>query len=308
MSDVNTFNAAERRKTDHNTDWTLLTKFTPTKNATYQLGLAQKTRSPNLYERYSWSTNGMVMRMVNLAGDGNGYVGNLELEPEIAHTISFSADWHDQTQSHWGVNVAPYLSYVDDYIDAERCSSTAMMTGCTAANLTTTDDFVYLRYNNVSAKLYGIDVTAHTMLYQDAELGHIHGKATISYVKGENRDTGDNLYNIMPLNATFILEHAQGRWHSQAEWELVSAKDDVNAERNEVETGGYGLLNLRSSYDWGQTRVDFGVSNVFDKFYSQPLAGAYLGEGQTMSAAGVAWGDTVPAMGRSFFTGLTVKF
>ena len=35
------------------------------------------------------------MNMVNLAGDGNGYVGNLDLKPETAHTLSATFDWHD---------------------------------------------------------------------------------------------------------------------------------------------------------------------------------------------------------------------
>ena len=32
--------------------------------------------------------------MVNWFGDGNGYVGNLDLEPEQANTVSATFDWH----------------------------------------------------------------------------------------------------------------------------------------------------------------------------------------------------------------------
>ena len=63
----------------------------PSPTQTWEIGLARKTRSPNLYERYTWSTVGMAMRMVNLAGDGNGYVGNLDLDPEVASTMSISS-------------------------------------------------------------------------------------------------------------------------------------------------------------------------------------------------------------------------
>ena len=307
--DPTAFNNADRSQTDNNIDLTLISRLTPSDNASYEFGYAQKTRSPNLYERYAWSTNGMAMRMVNLAGDGNGYVGNVDLDPEVAHTISFTADWHDAEKQDWNITFTPYISYVDDFIDARRCSGqTGMMAVCTASNLSTSDDFVYLQYDNVSAKLYGADLSLAKHLYHDDKVGNISGQAVFSYVRGKNRDTGDNLYNIMPLNATFTLQHAKGAWHNTAEWQVVAAKDRVNDERNEQETSGYGLLNLHTSYQWKQARVDFGIDNVLDKGYSEPLSGAYTGQGRTMSPDGVAWGVTVPGMGRSFYTALSYSF
>jgi iron complex outermembrane receptor protein len=54
--------------------------------------------------------------------------------------------------------------------------------------------------------------------------------------------------------------------------------------------------------------VDFGIENVFDKLYRHPLGGAYTGQGATMSPTDVAWGVTVPGMGRSFYTGINYQF
>ena len=71
QADANAFNSASRDRTDQNRDFSAQLRFTPNENQTYEGGIARKTRSPNLYERYSWSTVGMAMRMVNLAGDGN---------------------------------------------------------------------------------------------------------------------------------------------------------------------------------------------------------------------------------------------
>jgi iron complex outermembrane receptor protein len=102
VADATAFNNANREKTDHNWDMTALARFTPTPTQTYEVGFAQKTRSPNLYERYTWSKGGMAMYMINMAGDGNGYVGNLNLKPEVAHTLSATADWHDAEQERWG--------------------------------------------------------------------------------------------------------------------------------------------------------------------------------------------------------------
>lgn len=303
-ADANAFNNAEHKKSDDNIDLTLLTKFTPSDMQTYEFGYAQKTRSPNLYERYSWSTNTMAMRMVNLAGDGNGYVGNLDLTPEIAHTLSATADWHDATKQDWNLAITPYISYVDDFIDAGRIGNGMGRIN----NLTTHNEFVYLRFENVSARLYGLDVSGYKTMAQSADYGTFVAKANVNYVRGENRDTGDDLYNIMPLNARFAVEQKLNNWNNTIEWEVVSNKNDTSAERNEVETAGYGLIHLRTSYEWKQARFDVGVENVFDRLYSAPLAGAYTGQGMTMSNTGVAWGTTVPAIGRSIYAGMTLKF
>ena len=71
--------------------------------------------------------------------------------------------------------------------------------------------------------------------------------------------------------------------------------------------GGYGLLHLRSSYEWSKVRLDIGIENVLDKFYASPLGGAYVGEGNGMGTGAVS-GIAVPGMGRSIYAGVTVKF
>ena len=309
-ADANAFNRRNHNKTDSNLDLTLMARYTPSAMASYEFGYAQKSRSPNLYERYSWSRHGMAMRMSNLVGDGNGYVGNINVEPEIAHTISFTADWHDAKQQDWRLNITPYISYVDDYIDALRCNGEiAGMMGavCTDANLSRRNDFVYLQYDNVSARLMGIDINVNKQLPSTEILGHLSGSAAISYVHGENRDSGDTLYNMMPLNAICARDQSKGRWHNRVEWELVAAKQQLNYERNEIATEGYGLLHLRTRYDWQQFSLELGVENVLDKLYSSPLSGAYTGQGATMAPA-VPWGVTVPGMGRSVYAGFNYKF
>ena len=74
-----------------------------------------------------------------------------------------------------------------------------------------------------------------------------------------------------------------------------------------MKTAGYGLVNLRGSYEWKNVRLDIGVENLLDKFYQHPLGGAYVGQGATMGTA-VPWGTPVPGMGRSLYAGVTVKF
>lgn len=305
------FNARDRQRTDNNLDLVALARYTPDATRNFEFGYAQKTRSPNLYERYSWSQNSMALIMNNFVGDGNGYLGNPDLKPEVAHTLSATADWHGATGEQWGLKVTPYYSYVQDYIDATRClgSGTLMNALCGgAANNTATDKFVQLQYANQSARLYGMDISGHLLLTKTGDYGSFTAKGLLNYTRGENRTSGGDLYNIMPLNAKLAITQRIGNWSNTIEEQLVSAKTDVSQVRNEIKTAGYGLLNLRSSYEWKQARFDFGIENVLDKRYASPLGGAYAGQGMTMSTNGVPWGIPVPGMGRSIYTGVNVKF
>ena len=296
----------DRQRTDHNLDLTALGSYTPDDGKSFEFGYARKTRSPNLYERYTWSTGGMAMRMINMAGDGNGYYGDPDLKPEVAHTLSATADWHDAAKEDCGLKVTPYYTRVQDYIDAVRCS-TANCLASNAANLTATTGFVYLRFANQSARLYGLDISGHRLLAKTGDYGSFTAKGVLNHVDGKKRTTGDNLYNIMPLNAKLALVQETGNWTNTIEGQMVTAKKNVSQVRNEVNTGGYGLLNQCSSYEWKQARFDIGIENALNKFYNLPLARLHR-PGTTMSGTGVAWGVPVPGMGRSIYAGATYKF
>lgn len=306
--EANAFNAADRSKTDDNLDLTLMGRYKPDESKSIEFGYSRKTRSPNLYERYAWSSSGMSMRMVNWFGDGNGYMGNLGLKPEQAHTLSATFDWHDPQQNRWGLKLTPYYSYVDDYIDAARCFKATPMSACNAANLIGSNKFVYLQFVNQSARIKGLDISGFMPLADGTGLGDFSLKGVLNYVHGENDTSGDNLFGIMPLNATLTLEQRLGGWNNALELVLVSDKDRVSSTRNELKTQGYGLVNLRTSYQYKQARFDVGVENLFDKFYNHPLGGAYFGQGATMNGIAVPWGTAVPGMGRSIYAGVSLEF
>ena len=305
-SDAAAFNALQRQRNDGNLDFTALMRYTPEPTQTFEAGFARKTRSPNLYQRYAWSTQPMASLMNNFVGDGNGYVGNPNLKPEVAHTLSASGDWHDAEQKRWGVKATAYVTAVQDYIDAQRCNF-GQCGG--AANLSATTGFVNLQYVNQAARLLGLDLSGSVLLNAGgADWGSLKGTGVLSYVHGSNRSTGDGLYNIMPLNAKLALEQRLGHWTHVAEVQLVAAKTRVSQVRNEVPTAGYGLLNLRSSYEYKQLTVDLGVENLLNRFYSLPLGGAYLGQGAAMTSQGIPWGVVVPGPGRSVNVAVSLSF
>jgi iron complex outermembrane receptor protein len=309
VADANAFNAQDHSKTDNNWDLTALAKYTASPMHDIEFGFARKVRSPNLYERYTWSTWSMAAVMNNFVGDGNGYIGDINLDPEKAHTISATFDWHAADRS-WEFKATPYYTHVADYIDAIRCPSGS---ACTAANTTTTNQFVALKYANQTARLYGLDLSGRMPLGQTG-IGTFGLKGLLNYTNGKNTDTDDGLYNIMPLNAKLTLTHQYGGWDNGVELVMVRGKNDGSDVRNEIETSGYNLVNLRGSYSWKQVRVDFGIENLFDREYYLPLGGAYAGQGRTMSInppntdGMFAWGTAVPGQGRSLYAGVNYKF
>jgi iron complex outermembrane receptor protein len=112
----------------------------------------------------------------------------------------------------------------------------------------------------------------------------------------------------MPLNTKLALVQSKNRWSHTAEVQLVDSKTHVSQVRDEISTSAYSLFNLRSSYEWKQARFDIALENIFNKFYSSPLGGAYVGQGASMGINNIPWGVVVPGMGRSLNTSLNVSF
>jgi iron complex outermembrane recepter protein len=293
--DAATFNAAHRDKIDKNWDVTALIRFTPRVSLEYLLGYSRKSRSPNLYQRYAWAQNPMASLMNNLAGDGNGYSGNLNLRPEVAHTLSLGARWRDAAHQRWELNATSYFTYVERYIDAERCDSLQC-----SSTVNQRAGFVILRYVNQPARIHGIDVSGRLLLAKSARLGTLTGVGMLSFVNGKNLSTGDGLYDIMPLNAKLRLQHSTGALDTAAEVIAVAEKNHVSRVRNEIATPAYWLLNLRASYRWEVARLDLAVENLLNRLYFSPLSGAYVGQGPSMTTSGIPWGVAVPGRGRSF--------
>ena len=288
------FNTTSRSKSDDNFDLSALARYTANGNYDIDFGFAHKVRSPNLYERYTWSTFSMMGIMNNFVGDGNGYVGDINLKPEQANTLSATFNWHAEDNS-WDLKATPFYTQVTDYIDAVP----------TAALLI--NKFNVLKFANQSARLYGFDLSGHMPLVTNA-LGTFGLKGLLNYTNGTNQDTGDELYNVMPINAKLAVTQQTGGWDNSLELVMVQDKSNVSDVRNEVKTPGYSLVNARGSYTMKQVRLDFGVENLFDKFYYLPTGGTYTGQGTTMSINGIAPGIAVPGMGRSIYFGVNVTF
>lgn len=288
------FNNSDRSATDTNFDATALVRYEPSATATYEAGIARKTRSPNLYERYSWGTGQMSSTMTGWFGDANGYVGNPNLKPEKAYTASLSGGWHDAKRADWSVTVTPYYTYVQDYIDVDPVQRFS-------------NGFVQLRFANHDAVLFGINASASKVLARGESWGDLKLSAVAGWVQGRNLDDGGSLYHLMPLNGSVTLEHRLGGWNNALELQGAAAKSRVDSTRNEPHTASYALVNLRTGYEWGNVRVDAGIDNLLDARYDLPLGGVSYGDYKAGGSVAGTLG-ALPGPGRSFNVGLTAKF
>ncbi len=294
LQDAAAFNAGDRQQRDNNIDLTAMAQYRHSDTLDMSVGFARKVRSPSLYERYTWSSWPMAATMNNTVGDGNGYLGDMTLQPETAHTLSATFDWH-AADAGWQFKATPYYTRVSDFIDAQATTGWAA------------DQFNVLQYANQSARIYGLDLSGEWSLAEN-RAGHWTLLGMLNYADGKNRETGDSLYNMMPLNGKLVLNQQHAGWNNQLELVMVDSKDQLSRVRNELATAGYGLLNLRFSHQWQRVQLDFGVENLLDKFYYQPTGGAYTAQGRTMAMNGIDYGVGVPGMGRALYAGMKVKF
>ncbi len=292
------FNNLSHKRNFDTFDVAALMQFTPNHWSQYDFGYARKNRAPSLHELYPWSTSPMPMTMNGSFSDGNGYVGDINLKPETAHNITFTADFYDPKSDAWGIKITPYFSYVENFIDVDRCST------CRQPN----NGFYYLRFANHDARLWGVDVTGRADLYKSKTFGEFSAHSIMSYVRGQRMD-GGNLYHMMPFNLKLSLDHEREGWKNTLEMQYVDKKDDVQAIRNELKTSSYFLLNAKTGYQWKHLSIDVGLDNILDKQYYNPTSGVYIGDYDAMTLAQARpKTQNLPGLGRTVYVGLTVTY
>lgn len=281
------FNAANHQKTDVNFDATALARYDASGTNTDEIGYAHKTRSPNMYERYAWSTESASM--IGWFGDGNGYIGNLELKPEQANIISATAGWHDDANTDWNVKITPYYNYIRNYIGVNATSTQGV-----------------LQFANHDAMIYGADFSGSKTLLSNTPIGQVRLTGTSSLQRGFTVNNGYSLYHMMPLNLNAALSQKLGGWSNVLEVKAVSSKTAVDPLRDEPVTPGFAVVNWRTAYEWQNLRLDAGIDNLLNHQYYSPLAGVDLADWEANGSNGSA--TPLASPGRSFNAGVTVKF
>jgi iron complex outermembrane recepter protein len=288
-ADAAAFNAENHSRTDVDFDITALARYDANKHAAFEFGYARKNRSPNLYERYTWSTNMMAASMIGWFGDGNSYYGNVALNPEIANIISGTLLLHGNGQKTWEVKLTPFLNSIRDYIDVDVES---MMMGTSL-----------LRFANHDAQIYGGDVSGFVTLWSKDSAGAGKLSAGGAWLHGTRTDSDTPLYEMMPLNLRLAFEEQVKGLNIGAGSELVDSKSRLDPNRLELHTPGYALFNVHAFYKTRHVQGGFQADNLFNRFYELPLGGNNI---DIYSATGNM--TPVNGRGRSFAVNLIATF
>lgn len=292
------FNAADRHRQDDNLDVSVVAAYQSASHWAVEFGFARKTRSPSLYERYSWGRNTMAMTMIGWYGDANGYVGDIALEPEVAHTLSATLRLQSDAEESWSMALTPYWTKVDDYIDANQIGSFHPRNAMDVTR-------PLLQFANVDATLWGMDWQGQMRLINHDRWGAFSLDGRLAYTRGERNDHAD-LYQIMPLNLRVGLSHSLGGWENSLQVEWVDRKAHVDERRLENTTDAYTLLHWNTRVAWQQWTFSLQANNLLDTAYDEPLGGAYL--------SGWLAGDrtqqfaSLPGQGRSLQLGVQYSF
>ncbi|MGF1644249.1 MAG: TonB-dependent receptor domain-containing protein [Thiotrichales bacterium] len=263
------FNARGHDTNDTHFDATARWRHTLDDGLDLDFGIARKTRSPSLLERYLWTPLSASAGQA----DGRTYLGNIDLEPETSHQAAVGL-----TFNRGGLEMKPALFYnrVSDYIQG---TPIARVDG---------NGKPVLQYQNQAAELYGIDGIWRWRLSPSWSLG-----GTIAFIHGENRDTGDNLYRIAPVNGTLYADHQRGRWTHRLELKAASRQDRVAGYNDEQPSAGWAVLNLHTQWRHGAWRIRGGLENLFDRDYHEHLSGI-----NRVAGSDVAIGAAIPAAAR----------
>lgn len=291
------FNMADRKQDDTLIDVTLLATKQIDQQSSLTMGIARKNRAPNLYERYTWGRSTMATSMIGWFGDGNGYVGAIDLKPETAHTASIRYSLSGVGSESWALEIDAWYTKVSDYIDVEVIGTTNRTD--TEAGLRNT-----LQFTNLDATLKGVNIKASAVVIDNAS-GEWLVSNRLQWQDGKRDNGNGNLYQILPLQNTLSLQHSIENWQTTLEWLWVAEKDDVDARRLENTTDDYSLMNVNTSLTLGSMTLSAGITNLFDEYYSLPLGGVSIAEFNNDNSQGF---QPIAGQGRSVNVGLMYRF
>ncbi len=289
----NNFNTSDRSQEDNLADLTFVLTKTLNQEVDIEFGLARKQRSASYQERYLW----LPMQSTSGLADGNNHIGNVDLDAETAYQAELGLDWHTAKS---GISPRVFYHHINDYIQGVAVP----MSNMAAIGVSTMmgGDTTPLQFQNVDAKLYGIDANWYATLSDEWQLD-----GTVSYVRGERRDTSDNLYRIAPLTARTMLSYVQTTWRIGFEAETVAAQNKVSTENEEKKTSGYALFHLTGNYQPTEDiTLSAGVNNLFDRGYNDHLGG--YNRISAIDSPDLTTGDRLPGIGRSAYVGVNVNW
>jgi len=285
------FNGADRGKGDDLVDAVVKVGFSPDEDLRFEVEVGRKTRAPSYIERYGWIP---TQAAAGLA-DGNNYVGDTALNPELSYEAAVGIEWTGQV-GRLDVHLAPRAFYrrVFDYIQGVPETDPDVIAISTGSG-----DATPLRFANVDARFYGADLAYGAELPWDLRLD-----GTLSYVRADRLDVRDDLYRISPLHGRTTLSYGRESWSLAIESVYAAAQKKVSQTNGETRSPSWGILNVFGTWEplpW--LGLVAGVNNVLDDRYADHLAGT-----SRITSSGVNAGQRLPSPGVSVFARAVGRF
>ena len=239
------------------------------------LGVGSAVRTADATERYS---DRVPASKAQFAAE---FMGDPQLEPER----STQADvWIDGRYEDLRVHVSAFARRIADYI---TIAPTTL-----APRLPLSPPTVF-QYINGEATFYGVDGSASVGLMEE-----VTASLSGSYLYGHDDELDEPAIGVSPLRGSLGLryEEPMGRFYLEAIGTAVDGQERVSVSRNESETDGYQLLDLKGGVGLPNgVTLRAGVLNVFDEFYwdhlnaRNPFTGQPVPEPGRVAFVDVAW-------------------
>ena len=286
------FNSMDLDQSDTNVDWFARLSIEGGLNSTWYVGAARKSRSPSYQERYLW----IPLEATGGLADGKTYIGNPDLDPEVAHEIELGMDYEN---GRFGFYPRFFYKEVSDYIQGIPSNNLvannfAIMMSNMGMGLPDP-----LMFSNTDATFYGFDLESRFELTDNLSM-----RAIASVVRGKRDDINDDLYRIAPDNLILALDYQGRNWSASLESVNYADQDRVSATNIEQETDGYSIFNLTSRINLASgVEVGLGIENLFDENYEDHLA-AY----NRAFNPDIGMRDRMPGLGRNVYARLMWNF
>jgi iron complex outermembrane receptor protein len=242
-------------------------------------GVGHAARVPEATERY------LALRRM-----GTDWVGNPDLAPSRNTGLDAAIGF---TRAGLRLDLGLFANRVSDYITVYDQARRSAVPGVMNA--------VARSFANVDATLTGAEVGWSLPIL----FGRVFVSGDVSYVRG--RQDGDPsrgiaegpLAEMPPLRGRVGARYDDGRFFGSVEGVFAADQDRVDASLNEARTPGWGVMNASAGVRQGRLRVTAGVTNAFDRLYTD-----HLSYQRDPFRSGVR----VPEPGRSLYANASLRF
>jgi len=242
--------------------------FTPSQHWDFKLNFSRADRSPNAAELFADGLHHSAAIMET---------GNLALKKEEVYNLNFSALVKSDILNGFAFEINPYIMFSDSFINQ-------IPTGVKSTNR---GIFPVWDYQQVKARIYGIDMDAH-LKFTD----YLKWDSSFSILKGDDLSNDEPLISMMPANVRNAVElsfdkpsHFYIRLENENAFRQsrfpirnidVTFIEDGNVVTKEVDYSTppptYTIFNAALGMDiFKNVNFNFRINNVFNKEYKEYL-------------------------------------